>query len=90
MNVTRTTTDNIDYEIFKNPQLTKGSNSFVELVKEFAENYTDQELSAELINQPKERGKVPNINKESMIKIGGNNYLEFETNISILNEKEMK
>ncbi|CAI2384790.1 unnamed protein product [Moneuplotes crassus] len=86
LNNTKTGSEIYDLDVLKNIQNTEGTNSFEKLVQEFAENYTDPELSSEIIKRP----KTENSSKENIIKISGSNYLEFDSNISIIQEDDKR
>jgi ABC-type phosphate transport system substrate-binding protein len=60
-----------------------GSNSFINLVNEFAENFTDFNSSTE-INKYASNGQV---NNKDFIRIGDENYMDFEASLSLLDSK---
>ena len=86
LNLTKSLSGIID-ESLKTKNI-NGSNSFMNLINEFADNFTDFNSSSEL-NKYATQEQFSN---KDLIKIGGGNFMEFEASISMLdpNPKRIK
>ncbi|CAI2383244.1 unnamed protein product [Moneuplotes crassus] len=86
LNNTNNKSDIYDLDVFRNPYNKDGTNSFENLVKEFVENYTDLDLSEEIIKRPRNDRKS-NYNN---IKVPESSYLDFDSSISIIQKHQEK